>query len=497
MRVLTIVVAALSLGLILLSILRLEAGRAGLEARAIAVGETPATLHTRLGADGPVVVIAHGFAGSRQLMEPFALTLARNGYRTVSFDFMGHGRNPQPMTGDVTKIEGTTLALVEETRRVIDAALGETGAADVALLGHSMASDIIVRTARVDPRVTSVIAVSMFSEAVTAVEPPNLLMITGAWERFLRERAIETLRMNEPAPEEGVTYGDHTDGSARRAVASPSVEHVGVLYAAASLRAARDWLNATHDRQGVEPPVLWGAWIALGLLGLALLCWPIARVLPRLADPAPPLPARTFWLALLLPPVLTPLILAPVRIDWLPVLVADYLALHFLLYGGLTMALLWMAGRGRRIGARTGGAVLLACGVAGYGIFAIGGFLDSYVSSFWPHPGRATVILAIAIGAVPFLIGDEWLTRGATGRRWAFILSKVTFLASLAAAIALNLEDLFFLIIIAPVILLFFVLFGTLSGWITRATGHPLPAALGNGFVLAWALGVTFPIVAS
>ncbi|WP_300971742.1 alpha/beta fold hydrolase [Thiocapsa sp.] len=44
----------------------------------------------------PVVVIAHGFAGSRQMMQAYAVTLARNGYLAVTFDFPGHGRNSTP-----------------------------------------------------------------------------------------------------------------------------------------------------------------------------------------------------------------------------------------------------------------------------------------------------------------------------------------------------------------------------------------------------------------
>ena len=53
----------------------------------------------------------------------------------------GHGRNPVPMSGDVTSVDGTTQLLMDETGRVTDAVLEATGAEPrVALLGHSMAS---------------------------------------------------------------------------------------------------------------------------------------------------------------------------------------------------------------------------------------------------------------------------------------------------------------------------------------------------------------------
>ena len=54
-------------------------------------------------------------------MEAYALTLAHAGYVAVSFDFEGHGRNPTPMSGDLTRIDGTTQLLMRETARVVDA----------------------------------------------------------------------------------------------------------------------------------------------------------------------------------------------------------------------------------------------------------------------------------------------------------------------------------------------------------------------------------------
>ena len=40
-----------------------------------------------------------------------------------------------------------------------------------------------------------------------------------------------------------------------------------------------------------------------------------------------------------------------------------------------------------------------------------------------------------------------------------------------------------------------FLVFGLFSRWTWRATGHPLPAALANALVVAWALAVTFPLL--
>ena len=117
------IVAALAVLALVIGLARLEEPRADLVMRDALVGETPVTVMHLSEAQGPVVVIAHGFAGSRQLMAAWQLSLARAGFITVSFDFAGHGRNPVPMSGDVTRIDGTTRLLMEETGRVTDFAV--------------------------------------------------------------------------------------------------------------------------------------------------------------------------------------------------------------------------------------------------------------------------------------------------------------------------------------------------------------------------------------
>ena len=491
-----IVVAVLAVAAIALSIWRLEGDRAGLEVSAFDVGgDTPATLYLAAGDDpAPVVVIAHGFAGSRQLMEPFALTLAQAGYVVVSFDFRGHGRNPVPMSGDVDDPGGTTELLVAETLRVAEAALAHPRAdGRLALLGHSMASDVIARAAERDPRADAVVAVSMVSGSVSAETPANLLVIAGEWEARLAEEALRAVRQIDPDAAAGETVGDPATGPARRAVIAPRVEHVGVLHAPTSLEAARDWLDESFGRESTGAVANRGGWIALLLAATVALGWPLARALPAGGGAlVPPLPAGRFVLAALGPALAVPLLLWPVDTNVLPVLVADYLALHLGLYGALTLALLGAWGQLR--GAFPARVWWIAAAVAVFGIVVFGGMLERYVASFVPHPGRAVVIAGLALGAVPFMLGDGVLTRGGRAGLWRVLLARLAFLGSLALAVALDFEGLFFLVIIVPVIVLFFALFGTMSGWVGRRTGLPAAGGIGLGLVLAWSLGVTFPM---
>lgn len=113
--------------------------------------------------------------------------------------------------------------------------------------------------------------------------------------------------------------------------------------------------------------------------------------------------------------------------------------------------------------------------------------------SFLPIPQRIPLIAAIACGTLPYFVPDEWLTRGSQARRGAYALTKFCFLLSLAIAVALNPAKLFFLVIIVPAIL--FLALGLVSRRTYAATRHPLPGALANAVMFAWAIAVTFPMI--
>ncbi len=479
---------AAALALALLAVSQLERARDGIARTALEVGTTPATLLERPGAEGPLVVIAHGFAGSRQLMEAYALTLARAGYRALAFDFEGHGRNPVPMSGDVTSVDGTTERLIAETLRVVEAGREATGwQGEVALLGHSMATDIIVRAALRDAGVGPVVAISMFSEAVTPTEPPNLLMITGQLEGALRGFAREAVAEVDPSAGEGDTA--RSGEVVRRAVVAPWVEHVGVLYSATGLTEAVRWLDAAYGRESTPAPAAMGGWIALLLIAIVAMARPLSQVLPQRAQAAAtPLAPRVFWAAALVPALAAPLIAVWIEIGALPVLVADYLAVHLAIYGAVQLGILAWAGAapGRFSPA---GAIALAA----WAILVFGLALDRYGANFTPTPDRLLIIGALAIGTLPFMVGDALVTGGGRAPLVRRLAARVAFFLSLGLATALDLERLFFLLIIAPVIVLFFLVFGLMGRWVARRSGA-LAAGVGLGVALAWALGVSFPL---
>ena len=127
--------------------------------------------------------------------------------------------------------------------------------------------------------------------------------------------------------------------------------------------------------------------------------------------------------------------------------------------------------------------------VAGCGLVVIA--LDRYAANFVPTPERLWIIAALLTGAVPFFVADARLShRASIGRR---LFLHGMFLASLVFAVALDFEGLFFLLMIAPVIVLFYLVFGSMGHAVSARSG-PVAAGLALGLVLALALGVSFPL---
>ena len=335
-RVLVFVFAAVAIGV---ALWQLNQAEAGIRITPQRFGATPVTIFRPEDAlPHPVVLIAHGFAGSQQLMQTFALTLAGNGYIAVTFDFPGHGRNPQPLTGSISELDGATRTLLEALTRIGNQAR-TLGDGRLAVLGHSMASDIVVRYAERTPGVAATIAVSMYSPAVTRSAPANLLVIVGDWESMLKDEALRavSLATAPTAAQAGVTYGHFADGSARRTAFSAHVEHASVLFSQDSMRESRSWLDQSFGVHRDQPARLpeRGPWILLLIAGAVALAWPLAGLLPRIDTPGSG--AGRSWrqlaLPIALPLAVTPLILRVVPTHFLPVLVGDYLAVHFLVYG--------------------------------------------------------------------------------------------------------------------------------------------------------------------
>jgi dienelactone hydrolase len=468
------------------------------------IGEIPTTIFkpATFGRT-PVIIVAHGFAGSQQLMLPMALTLARNGYVAITFDFAGHGRNPTPLSGGIVDLAESTRVLLNEIDKVVRFArtLPDYDGR-LALVGHSMASELVVQYAMENPGVDAVAALSLFGRAVTPQSPRNLIVIDGAWEPSVLKDAASRIvseAAGKPARER-LTYGDFAAGAARRYVYAAGAEHIGVIYSQDALSETLDWMNAVFAGKSHVFIDRRGKWLALLLIGSIALARVACEFLPRLT----PFPAnggrslKQLVVTCLVATIATPLVLWKAPTDFLPILLGDYLAAHFAIYGGILWLGLWLTrSKTWRVSCGAGSLrTIIAAGlVASYIIIAIGWPLDTFVTSFAAGGMRwALIPLVFAAIALAFT-AEESFARDSGAPRFAYTISKIAFVVSLALAILLNPTRLFFLAIIVPVVTLLFVLFGLVNRWAFARTRHAMVGALGTAFALAWAISVTFPLV--
>ena len=302
----------------------------------------------------------------------------------------------------------------------------------------------------------------------------------------------------------GQTYGDMAQGTARRATFSAHVEHASVLYSQDSLREALAWLDRAFGRERAAAPDLddRGPWILLLVAAVVLLARPLSTVLPRVA--MPPIGAglawRRLWLPLLIPMVMTPLLLRVLPTHFLPVLVGDYLAVHFALYGLMTALCLARMRRGGPRGERRPPApIAFTAGTVGRGGLWLRGpglahrpFRD--VLRAGSGAGRAGGRDAGRHARLLCRRRVDDAGAGCGARRLSRLEARLPGLAGAGRgarrpAVAL-------LVIIVPVVGLCFVIYGLFSAWVYRRTGNPLVAGIANAVAFAWAIGVTFPLLA-
>ena len=115
-----------------------------------------------------------------------------------------------------------------------------------------------------------------------------------------------------------------------------------------------------------------------------------------------------------------------------------------------------------------------------WGLALFGGVLDRYVATFpnWPaHLNNRCYCL----GTIPALLAEA-----INPSRECHVLAqncRAAKLCPLAIATALDFERLFFLLLILPLIALFYASFGVMGGWVGRRSGAVVTVGVGLAFV--------------
>ncbi len=444
-----------------------------------------------------VVVIAQGFSGSQQIMWPFASTLARSQYAAVTFDFAGQGKNGAPFATDAAQRQAQLDTVVQDTRR-------QWPTLPIVLLGHSMGSAAVVEYAHAHPDIAGTIAVSLVAEAAPDVR--NLLVLTGAWEtgaiKEMGRAAIQ--RRTVEAVQPGVRYGDFGAGTAGEVQFVGGAEHALVIWSHTSLEQAVRWVDGITATSRTTPILTDVRLPAVGVLvlGVVWMWWSLTYFMFR-RRPAAPISADLGWRRLLLisggAGVLTPIILRFAPTDALPIAVGSYVALHFGLYGLLLMVGAAAAGvsplpalRRLRWPATIGTALLLV----GFVIIGLGVVAEFWWLNMLPPLRRVPWAVVIWTLAALYFVADAWLvsSQRSSQASWQYAATKLIFVLSLGLAIALD-RGLFFILLILPILIVTFALFGVMGDRLTRRTGNPFPAALATAALIAWVIAVSFPLL--
>ncbi len=288
-----VVLFVLGFLLVVVSIWQITAAQKGLDVINLPTTNPPGTIITpsnAASASRPTILIAHGFASSSVLMRGFALTLAHSGYTTISWDFEGHGVNPNPFSltsGSNDLIHNAESALAEaETTGLIDTQ-------HIAILGHSMGSGVALSYGITHPNTYATIAISPVSQPVSSTLPHNLLLMAGSLETQFVGNAEGLLTMA------GGQNGDLHAGTARKLVIIPNVEHISILFSPTAHSTARTWLDGTFGPQPgalnyIDRRILW---FGLGIVGFIFVSKASLNTLPATGQIN--IPIAPLWIRLI------------------------------------------------------------------------------------------------------------------------------------------------------------------------------------------------------
>ncbi|MES1023039.1 alpha/beta fold hydrolase [Gloeocapsa sp. BRSZ] len=427
----------------------------------------------------PGVLIAHGYAGSKQLMLGYAHVLARAGYVTMLWDFDGHGANPNRLQRFELQqnLNVALKALLEQP---------EVDRTRLALLGHSMGSGIVM-AAGIEHVNTfaATIAVSPTGAGVTAQAPHNLQLQAGSWEGRFIANAQRLLAAS------GGSNFDFATGTARELVIVPNAEHITILFNDVSHQAALSWLNATFNQfNRTEYADRRMGWYGLHLFGWLLL---LTAVASKIVLPKPYLKkvhSAKRWGGLLLAPFVAAIALTflnrSVELASLGgVQVGAAVGLWFCIAGVAWLALLaylprptWrMAGLG---------LMLFALLWVAFGAMAQVVWLQ-----WWLIPTRLQLWLPLSIACLPWFLASGIAQQGIGAKArvgWWFAQSAILIGGFL---LTLNfLPQLGFMFLLLP---LFPLLIAVLS-FVVALVDEAWSSALASALFFGWILAAGFPL---
>jgi dienelactone hydrolase len=481
-----------------------------------------------------VAVVAHGYSGSKEVMTTFCAELAKQGITAYCFDFPGHGSSPEIFDSNAA-LSGAQSQLTDTVGAVVTYALQNMprGDAKLVLIGHSMGTSAVGRYALQHPALpnlaTTVLVSPVLSASVTTTNPRNLLVLAGDADpaniiATSKERVAEGCgQPSGGALSADLTCGDPRQGTGRKLVILPGLNHITILTASATHRQVLGWLHdgldagITTDTVTADQRFLW---LLLGL-GAAFLALQPALALASAG--LRQLPARrvesvsgNFYLRALTTLAVIALALG-VGMSALHVFVDSPFGflrqalspdLATFLFGAGVVALgvalavpAWRRGADWPRGIAIAAQVLLAVGAFVFLYFTLGALSTFAWASLALTPARLWRALALALLFIPLFLGSELLLRPvARTKPWLAAGARLTVAllttVALFAAIQIDADRLSFLLFLLPIMAIFLLLFVALEAWARREMTRPLVfIALAEALILGWVVAATFPLL--
>ncbi len=517
-----------AIALMLIAWHQVMSARDGLVVRSLTRESVPLTYIAPKDAQrsAPGVLVAHGFTGSKQLMQGYGYTLAHSGYAVMLFDLDGHGGNGYPFQrSDLEDNLQTAWDALKEQP--------EWDAKRLTSLGHSLGSYATLSTAVKNPAsFAATVAVAPVPAPVTFRFPRNLQVQVGTWEneqvklnagKIMRsagsESNIPTVDRRNPVKDSPVgrllgdaraelnrATGIQTDqlvleealvqGTARQRLDLPGVEHIAILFSDRSHQSAISWFNRSLGRepepdsndQTYKDRRL--AWFGLHWLSGIVALMAIAPTLNVSQPGRLAIPRWRKLLGLTMAPVAAALGLQQinevVEIQTLGgIQVGSAVALWLLIAG-----LVWLAFQGRL--PKPQGPSLARGGVIFVGLWFAFGALAHVIWMPWLLiPARIPLWPLFTLACFPwFMAAGISQHQGSWSKRlfWWFLQSFV--LVAGFSFVAYSIAEIGFIAILLP----FFPILMGMFNLIDSAYRDPWSYALGCSLFFSWLLAALFPL---
>ena len=426
------------------------------------------------------IIVGHGFAGSKEMMRQIAYDVTKAGSNAVLFDFIGHGSNQQKLVNEPTEITGTTQQLVTQLSNIINLIYEKFGdEIKISLIGHSMASDIVVR-ASADKRVKSVVAISPYSTGITQDFPKDLLLISGQFENHLRSHALQMVKTFEPEAKENTEY---TNGKIRRKASFiENTGHVSVIYAPQTTKIIIDWLKLeNYDRP------IWKNQIAWVLIGITFIVIGMSRFNTNLLNET--ISILNNKKALISVSLATAISLSSglIEINFLPIYGFERIAIYF----GLVGLFAYLFSFNYQI---TSLRIDLLYWLRLVMCFVILCFLiNRYIGSFSLSDNRTTGFITLILPITLFSLVIEKLI--ASSSNWIAILLRGMPIIGFSMLLILFPEQYGLMFTTVLIYILYFIVFGYIGRHQRKKIGHA-KVGLAHGIFLSFAFAATNPIFA-